>query len=245
MAQPPGDHGTLPDRTYEGLRDLIIRGRIREGDRVREADMARHFGVSRTPIREAFAQLVHEGYLAPISGGRRTELAVTPLDSESVRELWGLMGALEGYAIQAVTRIPDTPRLLVVADLKRINSELCDAAESRPRNQDRLFELQTAFHVRFVYESTGDRFRGVYDSVRPHVQRYEWVYGTRSTASYDPSISEHLRIIAAIRKGEPADARTAVESHWRNAAARTVRIIEEISQKHPRRAPRAKVVLKR
>ncbi len=238
MDQPLVDHGTLPDRTYEGLRDLIIRGRLRAGDRVRESEMALHFHVSRTPIREAFAQLVHEGYLTPISGGRRTELAVTQLTSDSVRELWGMMGALEGYAVQAVAELPNVRRLILVADLKHLNNELMDAGDHRPRNQDRLFELQTSFHVRFVYESAGERLRNVYDSVRPHVQRYEWVYGTRSNASYEPSTSEHRRIIAAIRRGEPAEARHAVETHWRNAATRTARTIEEIPQTHPRRAPR-------
>lgn len=232
--QPVLDHGTLPDRTYESLRDLIIRGRITPGGRVRESEMALRFGVSRTPIREALARLVHEGYLAPVSTGRRTELAVTALTPEWVQELWGMIGALESYAVQTVAKLPLPRRSALADDLTKLNSELRSTSARRPRDLDRVFELQTAFHVRFVYETAGPRLRAVYDSIRPHVQRYEWAYGTKSDAAYEPSTNEHLKIVDAIRRGAPVEAREAIETHWKNAAARTVRVILDIDRNRPR-----------
>lgn len=227
-------HGLLPDHTFESIRDLIIRGRFAAGYRVVEAEMADRFGVSRTPVREALARLVQEGYLAPVSTGRRTELVVAPLSAESVRELWGMIGALEGYAVEAVALLPDIRRQALADNLRRLNLELRQASAARPRDPDRLFELQTAFHVRFVYETAGPRFRAVYESVRPHVQRYEWIYGTRTNAEYEPSSAEHRRIIEAIRTGDSAEAKIAVESHWRKAAGRTIAVIEEIPVPRPR-----------
>ena len=240
VAESLVDHGTLPERTYERLRDLIIRGRIPPGGRVREAEMAMRFGVSRTPIREALARLVQEGYLAPLSAGRRTELAVTALTPEAVRELWGMIGALEGHAIQAVTELPQLARAQLAEDLTAVNAQLSATAERRPRDQDRVFELQTAFHVRFVYHVAGPHLRAVYDSIRPHVQRYEWAYGTRSEAAYTPSTNEHLRIVNAIRRGDPVEAKAAIESHWKKAAGRTMRVILALSRKHPRAARHAR-----
>lgn len=221
-------HGLLPTHTYESLRDLIIRGRFAAGYRVVEAEMAQRFGVSRTPIREALARLVQEGYLAPVSNGARTELIVAPLSGASIRELWGMIGALEGYAIESVASLPDIRRHALADDLKRLNLELREASSARPRDPDRLFELQTAFHVRFVNEVAGPRLHAAYESVRLHVQRYEWIYGTRASADYEPSTSEHRRIIEAIRAGDPGEAKNAVESHWKNAAKRTVTVIEQI-----------------
>jgi DNA-binding GntR family transcriptional regulator len=241
VAESAVDHGTLPDRVFEGIRDLIVRGRFISGDRVREAAMAVRFGASRTPVREALARLVQEGFLTPVSGGSRTELAVTALTADSVLELWGMIGALESYAIQAVTELPDARRLAIATDVMQLNSELRIAAAKRPRNHDRLFELQSAIHTRFVYESAGNRLRSIYDSLRPHVQRYEWVYGTRADAPYEPSASEHMKIITAIREGSPAAARAAVETHWRNAAVRTVQVMSEVLSAPPRK-PRRKAV---
>lgn len=149
-----------------------------------------------------------------------------------------MIGALEGYAVEAVAQLPDIRRQALADDLKRLNLELRQASAAHPEDPDRLFELQTAFHVRFVYETAGPRFRAVYESVRPHVQRYEWIYGTRANAEYEPSAAEHRRIIQAIRKGDSADAKIAVESHWRKAAGRTIAVIEEIPARGPRRVPR-------
>lgn len=231
-------HGLLPAHTFESLRDLIIRGRFPAGYRMVEAEIAARFGVSRTPVREALAKLVQEGYLIPASEGRRTELKVAPLSADGVRDLWGMIGALEAHSVETVSSLPDIRRQQVAHDLMRLNLELRIASNERPRNPDRLFELQTAFHARFVYEVSGPLLRTVYDGVRQHVQRYEWVYGTQANAEYEPSTSEHGKIIRAIEHGDPVAARNALVSHWRNAAKRTIAVIEGIPAKPARHAPR-------
>ncbi len=225
-------HGGLPENTYEQLRDLIIRGRIPAGGRIVEADIALRFGISRTPVREALAWLAHEGYLVPVSNGLRTELVVAPLTADDVRDLWGMIGALEGHAAGAAAQLSNARRQNLENDLKLLNLQLLETANARPRNLDVLFELQTAFHVRFVYEVARGRFRNMYDGIREHVQRYEWAYGTREEAEYAPSTNEHRRIIAAIGAGERVRARNAVESHWRRAARRTIAIIDSLSKEN-------------
>ncbi|MEO7368104.1 MAG: GntR family transcriptional regulator [Gemmatimonadaceae bacterium] len=230
-------HGTLPERTYQQLRTMIVRGRVAPGVRIMEQEVALKFGVSRTPVREAIARLVQEGYLNPIGGRRRTEVAVAPLSGDGVRELWGMIGAIEGFAVRATSRLPPARRELLAIDLARLNDELRAASTARPRNFDRLFELQAAFHQRFVDETAGQHLLSVYAILRPQVQRYEWVYGTRLDAEYEPSATEHVRIISAIRSGDGEKARHAVETHWERAAIRTVAIIDGLDQ---HAAPRRK-----
>ncbi len=231
-------HGTLPERTYQQLRNLIVRGRIAPGARIVEEEVAMRFGVSRTPVREALARLIQEGYLIPIAGNRRTEAAVAPLSTDSVRELWGMIGALEGYAVCVIATLPADRRETISVDLEGLNRQLRQASASRPRDADKLFELQAAFHQRFVDEAAGHHLLGIYSILRPQVQRYEWVYGTRLDAEYEPSTNEHLRIIAAIRSGDASKAREAVETHWDRAAGRTIGIIDGISGRPaPQRRP--------
>ncbi len=226
LPDPGSAHGTLPERTYDRLRSLIVRGRISSGSRVVEAEVALRFGVSRTPVREALSRLVHERYLIPSGEGKRTELVVAPFRTEDILELWEIIGSLESSAAARAASLPKQRRLEVTDDLKRINIKLRGAAAARPRDPDRLFELQTAFHLRFVHETAGPHLRDIYDALRPHVQRYEWIYGTRADADYEPSADEHLRIIAAIRLGSADAARKTVMMHWLNAAGRTAEIIE-------------------
>jgi len=218
---------------------MIIRGRMPSGTRVVEAEIAVRFGVSRTPVREALARLILEHYLKPASDGRRTEVVVAPFTVEDVRELWGMIGALESHAVAEVASLPADQRVRIADDLKDLNSRLKEAGSARPRDPDELFELQTAFHLRFVHETAGSHLRRVYDSIRPNVQRYEWIYGTRNEAEYEPSTTEHLRIIAAIRAGDPERARNAVIMHWEKAAARTIAIIGALPKGTVQRKPRA------
>lgn len=216
---------------------MIVRGRIAPGIRIMEEEVAVRFGVSRTPVREALARLVQEGYLDPIPGRKRTEVAVAPLSSDSVRELWGLIGAIEGHAVRAISALPSARRELLANDLASLNDDLVVAAATRPRNFDQLFELQGAFHQRFVDEISGQHMLGIYAILRPQIQRYEWVYGTRLDAEYEPSANEHQRIISAIRSGDAEKARHAVETHWERAAARTTAMIEALDH---HAAPRRK-----
>lgn len=245
MTQPLVDytHGSLPERTYERIRELIVRGRLASGTRIVEAEIALRFGVSRTPVREALARLVLEQYLMPVSDGRRTEVVVAPFAASDVRELWGMIGALEGKAVSLVAGLPLARREKIARDLRVINARLKRAANTRPRDPDELFELQAAFHLCFVHEIAGPHLRRVYDSIRPHVQRYEWVYGTRVDAEYEPSTNEHMKIIAAIRAGDPDRARSAVITHWDKATARTVAIITTLPEPPADRGPRVKAHL--
>ena len=238
-AKPQIVHKTLSDRTFDHLRDLIVRGRMAPGTRVVEADVALQFGVSRTPVREAMARLIQEGYLTPVSASRRTEVVIAPLNIESVRELWGLIGALEAFAVETAASLPTPRRVRLADDLERLNTELRTASQARPRDPDKLFKLQTAFHTRFVLDSAGLYLTRGYERIRPQVQRYEWVFGTRLSSEYEPSTKEHFRIIAAIRSGEPATARDAVLAHWSRAAVRIIATLESISASPgPRRKPR-------
>jgi DNA-binding GntR family transcriptional regulator len=120
-------------------------------------------------------------------------------------------------------------RAALVADLERLNAELSAATSARPRDNDVVFELQTAFHVGFMDRCAGPQIRKLYDSIRPHVQRYEWAYGTQSDAPYAPSIAEHRRIIAAVAAGDPRAARDEIERHWANGVGRTARLIARFS----------------
>lgn len=225
-------YGSLSERVYRQVRDAIVRGRIRPGDRLIEAELAKRFGVSRTPVREALAWLAHEGFAVAESLARRTQFVVAPLNVSHVSEYWGIIGSLERYQAGNVAILESARRNELIEDLKHLNQDLRRASIARPRDPELLFHLQTAFHIRFVYEASDRRFREIYDIVRAHVQRYEWVYGTLGESNYGPSIHEHARIISAITTGDRNGAQNAVEAHWQRAAARTTLMIGQMENRN-------------
>jgi DNA-binding GntR family transcriptional regulator len=119
---------------------------------------------------------------------------------------------------------PEVRRQLAAA-LARINDDLSAAAVARRRDNDRISELMTDFHVCFMDQCAGNLIRGLYDVVRPHVRRYEWAYGMESNATYASSIREHRGIIDAVARGDGARARLLIDRHWANGAKRTKALI--------------------
>src|SRR5215510_3635566 len=80
---------------YESLRDAISDGRIAGGERVREEEVARNLGVSRTPVREALQRLQQRGLLV-LGTGRG--LVVAQLSQQQIVELYAMRQILEGSA---------------------------------------------------------------------------------------------------------------------------------------------------
>src|SRR4249920_540024 len=96
LFDPSGSHPrSRADFVYESLRDAISDGRIAAGERVREEEVARNLGVSRTPVREALQRLQQRGLLE-IGAGRG--LLVASLSQQQVIELYAMRQILEGSA---------------------------------------------------------------------------------------------------------------------------------------------------
>ncbi|SFL36807.1 GntR family transcriptional regulator [Geodermatophilus ruber] len=85
---------------HRHLRDLITTGTLPPGTELKQAELARLFQVSRTPLREAFRMLQEEGLIAaePNQRGRVTELDVDELD-----QIYGSRIALEGFGVRLTT----------------------------------------------------------------------------------------------------------------------------------------------
>src|SRR5882724_6928753 len=106
---------------YESLRYAIWDGRIKKGERVREEEIARHLGVSRTPVREALQRLQQRGLLV-VGGGRG--LVVAELSQHQVIELYAMRQVLEGSAARFAAQRASEPE---VAILYRLQQDLKNA----------------------------------------------------------------------------------------------------------------------
>ena len=94
---------SMSDQVYQILRESIMANEFKPGDRLVELQLSELLETSRTPIREAIRRLEHDGLVERLpQGGVR----VKPVTIESVRQVYGLRGVLESYAVrQACDRI--------------------------------------------------------------------------------------------------------------------------------------------
>jgi GntR family transcriptional regulator, rspAB operon transcriptional repressor len=88
---------TLKSHIFQGLRDAIVSGRYRPGDRLNESQIAREFGISRIPVREALMQLQEHGL---VMNHERRGMFVTRLGEEDVQRINSLRVVLEAEALK-------------------------------------------------------------------------------------------------------------------------------------------------
>ena len=224
-----------PQQVYERLRALIIDGRLAPGARIVETEVASRLGVSRTPVRGALQRLQQEGYVVDSPTLQQTRPTVAPLTADDARELFLLVGALEGLAAFRAALGSPTERSGLVASLAQINDAFAAAASAARPDHARIFDLDARFHRGYM-TAAGPRIRALHEIVKPRVEpradwagpvaeRYERLYVSMLTPELHRSVTEHRAIVRALRSGNAPNAQSAVETNWRNAAERLAAVV--------------------
>lgn len=197
---------TATEAVASRLRDAILRNELAPGTRLRQNDVARRFGVSTTPVREAFAQLQAEGLVR--IDPHRGAIVFHPT-TDDLRECYLIREELESLAVvQAVPNL--TPQLL---------SELGGLIGSmrKLRRHDEWVELNDRFHLT-LYEASGmTRLCSLIRKLRDASAAYIYMFVARQPPA-SRTDDEHQQILDACRDGDPERAEAAVRTHLRHAA---------------------------
>ena len=222
----------ISESTFRRLRDLIVHGKLAPGSRVIEADLADRLRVSRTPIRAARHRLQQEGYILNGSGAKsKAKLTVAPLTKEDARELYAIVGQLEGSAARLSCRLANKPRAALVAKLREFNEELRACADAKRADPNRVFELDISFHQAIVDAGAGPRLRTIHGGVKPQTERYWRLYASAIVERLDVSVNEHHAIISSIERGDGDAADEAIQMNWQNGAERLCQVIENLGER--------------
>jgi len=219
-------------RCFNQVREMIVHGRLAPGSRILEADLTAKLGVSRTPVRAALHLLQKEGYVvATPAGSRKARLAVAPLTKEDARELYAIVGHLEGLAARSTARLEASRRAAIAARLKELNEELRELYERGRADPNQIFELDHSFHQTIVQASAGPRLLALQGSIKPQTERYWRLYASAILDRLGLSVTEHRLIIEAIEKGDSDAADRAVQSNWENGSERLARVIDTMGER--------------
>lgn len=203
---PTSKNNSIPlrDKVYLALKKAIVSGQIKRLQRLIEPDIARMFGVSRTPVREAIFQLEKEGLVSII---HNKGALVNSISIKDIDEIYTIVGALEGIA--AALAVPyvlpkDTARM------KQLNARLktpeCQASPQKYLRYDVLF------HSAYVRKCRNRRL------LRIVLSELESIYSYRVLSHSNPerlrgSIKAHESIIRAFELRDPLRVRRVVEAH--------------------------------
>lgn len=195
---------SLTDEIVDIIRDRILKGEYKIGEKIKENQIATEFKVSRTPIREAFKQLENEGLIDYVPNRGCFAKGFTRQDIE---DIYAVRKALEIMAVEwAVSRISDQQ----IEALKE-QSELMEFYTAR-KDSDKVLELNSAYHD-IIYDAAGSRFMAqILRSYKEYIEQ------TRKVILYEQAyleeiLQEHKVILEAIIARDAECAKAAMADH--------------------------------
>ncbi len=201
---------TAKDRVFSEMKEWIVSGTLRPGEKIFDKEIAEYFSVSRTPVREAF-QMLEEQKLITVSPGK--ESRVTEIDPETVKQSYELLSVLEPIAVKyAMPHL--TPEAFDI--LTQSTEDLREAIRSGSAREAN--EADSVFHDTILQLSGNDLLRQFCTTLEVHITRTEiHFFSDRDVSEMLPaSVKEHERIIEAMKSGDVEEACRVMADNWKN-----------------------------
>jgi len=213
-----GDKKIKGPDVYAWIRQAVTSGRFVPGQRLSERELAAQYGVSRTPIREAFRHLIQEGLVVykPNSGYR-----IIPLSEELARHVLVVRETLESMAARlAVQRDPKGTAEAMEKTLSK---------SRRAHREGKLSELITAnqsFHQALVQGSGNPVLAAMYHTLQGYIGLMMSVSLSWPRRPVE-TIAEHGEIVQALKNRNGDVAEKAIRKHIRNAYEGVLRNVRQ------------------
>lgn len=195
---------SLRELALENLRNSIVDGSLKMGQALSERGISEELGVSKSPVREALAQLRDEGLVTiePQKGAR-----VFTLSNSEVAQICDFRQAIETAAFELALKRNPTG---LASDMKRVVDEMRGTRGGK--NERRYLELDTEFH-HLIFTHAGNhyltasytRYVGKIAALRTHLAKLP--------KHTDMSFEEHVGICAAVQDGDMDIIRTLLDQH--------------------------------
>jgi DNA-binding GntR family transcriptional regulator len=202
LAQAPGM--TLAESIRQKLEEAISAGRLEPGSRLDEQEIAQRFGVSRTPVREAF-RLMAANNLVELRG--RQGAIVRAIKAEALIEMFQVMAELEGLCARlAARRVSQAWK----GKISEIHQRLVAAGETG--DIDLFYDVNQEFHEA-IYDASrnayaADQTRKLRNQVAAYRRRV-----TRMPSRIADTVREHEAIMQAILAHDPERAHSTMRDH--------------------------------
>ncbi|MCR5420760.1 MAG: GntR family transcriptional regulator [Lachnospiraceae bacterium] len=197
----------LRDVVFNTLRQGILKGDLKPGERLMEIHLANRLGVSRTPIREAIRMLELEGLVTMVP---RKGAEVARISKQDLRDVLEVRRSLDSLAVSlACERITEEEKIDLEAAQKVFESSIMT------RDATTIAEADVKFHDVILKASKNSRLVQMVNNLAERVYRYRLEYIKDST-NHERLIEEHRNIMKYIDNGDTEKACRTSEMHIDN-----------------------------
>lgn len=207
---------STPGLVADGIRLAILRGQLAPGQVLRQEELAKQFGLSRAPVREALRQLETEGLV--VSYPNRGTV-VAELSPEDIEEVFLIRITLETTALRL-----SVPKM-TESDFRKAEAVL-DQTDNDP-NPAHSAELNWAFHESLYVPAGLPKLLNIVRTLHNHALRYHLV-GFIALDFKRDSQSGHRQILGACRRRDVDGAVTALTQHLSESGKRIVAYVRQV-----------------
>ena len=213
----------LRDVVFNTLRQAILTGELKPGERLMEIHLADRLGVSRTPIREAIRKLELEGLVTMIP---RRGAEVAQITEKSMKDVLEVRRALDALCAElACDRITDE-------ELENLRLA-CDAFETAVKTKDakKIAQADVALHDIIVRATGNQRLIQLVNNLSEQMYRYRFEY-IKDFSQHERLVEEHRIIYESIVNKDKETAAEAAKTHIDNQKKAIIRQIRLEREKH-------------
>lgn len=202
------DNRMLSDQVESYLQSELVAGRLKQGHRINEAELARHLGISRNPIREAIRRMEERGLL--VSAPRRGTF-VRSFEPKDIDDIFSFRCVVEAFAIeQGLPRMTDE-------DIEAQAAIVCDMEKAAADGDEAsLVAHDVAFHHRLCALSDNGQTLHAFLNIQSEVQIFITLVEHRFESLHAAAI-DHWPIVEALRTRDIAKSTEAIHTHIKDA----------------------------
>lgn len=204
-----GDEEYLPlrDVVFNTLRQEILTGKLKPGERLMEIHLANRLGVSRTPIREAIRMLELEGLVIMVP---RRGAEVAQITWKNLKDVLEVRRALDVLAIELACE------RMTAEEMDELY-KACEEFKQATLTQDtrKIAEADVKLHDMIVAATRNNRLIQLVNNLAEQMYRYRFEY-LKDSSQHDMLVQEHKDMYQSILKKDRISAARAVKKHIDN-----------------------------
>lgn len=201
---------------FRTLRNAILKGELKPGERLMEVHLANTLGVSRTPIREAIRLLEKEGLVVT---SPRKGAEVASMTEKSLEDVLEVRNALDELAVTVACKN------LKEDDIFILKEKIEDFKEAVSKKNVRdIVKKDEAFHDAIYKITKNDKLLEIISNLREQMYRYRYEY-IKTNADYNVLVEEHNDIFMGLIKRDALYVQTAMHRHLENQIESLKKII--------------------
>lgn len=204
------DYKNAREAAFEKIKEAIIKGHFKPGEKLVEQTLAQEMGVSRTPVREAIRRLEAEGFVVSIP---RKGVVVSRADKEEIVQLYSIRAELEGLAARWAIENADED------DMRKLDEAISRMEETAASGDlDGVVQSNALFHDAIAQASKSRILCTLLKTLQDNIQRFRF-QSLHLPGRPEAALAEHKEIVAAIKEKKAEEADRLLKEHLQNACA--------------------------